>query len=174
LRKPVSTKIYIDIFLLQDSQGDKMARMHARRRGKSGSKKVPRDTHPEWSALNAREVESKVIELGKEGYPPSQIGMILRDQYAVPSVKAATGMSVLEILERNNLAPEIPEDLISLIKTALNIKKHLDEHKHDYHNKRNLQLTESKIRRLVKYYKRIGRLPENWHYDLESAKLLVK
>lgn len=170
----IQTKIYIDIFVLQNSQVDKMARMHARRRGRSGSKKVPRDNHPNWSALNAREVEAKVIELAKEGYPPSQIGMILRDQFAVPSVKAATGMSILEILERNNLAPEIPEDLMSLIKTALSIKKHLDEHKHDYHNKRNLQLTESKIRRLVKYYKRIGRLPQDWKYNLESAKLLVK
>lgn len=151
-----------------------MARIHARRRGKSGSKKVPRESHPEWSALNSREVEAKVMELAKEGYSPSQIGMILRDQYAVPSVKAATGMSILEILERNNLAPEIPEDLMSLIKTALTIKKHLEEHRHDYHNKRNLQLTESKIRRLVKYYKRVGRLPQDWKYDLESARLLVK
>lgn len=151
-----------------------MARIHARRRGKSGSKKVPREKHPEWSALNSREVEAKVMELAKEGYSPSQIGMILRDQYAVPSVKAATGMSILEILERNNLAPEIPEDLMSLIKTALTIKKHLEEHRHDYHNKRNLQLTESKIRRLVKYYKRVGRLPQDWKYDLESARLLVK
>jgi len=163
------------IFILQDlSEGINMARIHARRRGRSGSKRVPRDKHPDWSALNAREVEAKVIELAKEGYSASQIGMILRDQYAVPSVKAATGMSVLQILEKNNVAPEIPEDLMSLIKTALSIKKHLDEHKHDYKNKRNLQLTESKIRRLVKYYKRIGRLPQDWRYDLESAKLLVK
>lgn len=169
-----STKIYIEIFVLQESQGDSMARIHARRRGKSGSKRVPRDKHPDWSALNSREVEAKVVELAKEGYSASQIGMILRDQYAVPSVKAATGMSILQILEKNKVAPEIPEDLMSLIKTALSIKKHLDEHKHDYKNKRNLQLTESKIRRLVKYYKRIGRLPQDWHYDLESAKLLVK
>lgn len=151
-----------------------MARIHARRRGKSGSKRVPRDEHPKWSSLNPKEVEAKVVELAKEGHSASQIGMILRDQYAVPSIKAATGLSVLQILEKHKVAPEIPEDLMSLIKTALSINKHMEEHKHDYENKRNLQLTESKIRRLVKYYKRIGRLPENWHYDLELAKLLVK
>jgi len=148
--------------------------MHARRRGKSGSKRVYREKHPEWSALNPREIEAKIIELAKEGYQPSQIGMILRDQFAVPSVKVATGRTILQILEKHNLSPDIPEDLMSLIKTALSIKKHLDEHKHDYKNKRNLQLTEAKIRRLVKYYKRINRLPQDWKYDLSEAKLLIK
>ncbi|HDD57580.1 MAG: 30S ribosomal protein S15 [Thermoplasmata archaeon] len=151
-----------------------MARMHARRRGKSGSKRVYREKHPEWSALNPKEVENKVIELAKEGYMPSRIGMILRDQYAVPDVKVATGKTITQILERHNLLPELPEDLRSLIVTALSIKKHLEEHKHDIKNKRNLQLTESKIRRLVKYYKRTKRLPENWRYSLSDAKLLVE
>ncbi|HEC86962.1 MAG TPA: 30S ribosomal protein S15 [Thermoplasmatales archaeon] len=151
-----------------------MARMHARRRGKSGSKRVYREKHPEWSALNPKEVENKVIELAKEGYMPSRIGMILRDQYAVPDVKVATGKTITQILERHNLLPELPEDLRSLIVTALSIKKHLGEHKHDIKNKRNLQLTESKIRRLVKYYKRTKRLPENWRYSLSDAKLLVE
>jgi len=151
-----------------------MARMHARRRGKSGSKRVYREKHPEWSALNPKEVENKVIELAKEGYVPSRIGMILRDQYAVPDVKVATGKTITQILERHNLLSELPEDLRSLIVTALSIKKHLEEHKHDIKNKRNLQLTESKIRRLVKYYKRTKRLPENWRYSLSDAKLLVE
>ncbi|HID25806.1 MAG TPA: 30S ribosomal protein S15 [Thermoplasmata archaeon] len=151
-----------------------MARIHARRRGRSGSKQPPREKHPEWSALNPKEIETKVVELAKEGYSSSQIGMILRDQYTVPDVKVATGKTVTEILDRYGMKPEIPEDLRSLIKTAFSIKQHLKEHKQDVKNKRNLQLTESKIRRLVKYYKRTKRLPADWKYTLSDAKLLVE
>ena len=151
-----------------------MARIHARRKGTSGSKKPPRNVHPDWSALNPKEVETKVVELAKEGNSTSKIGMILRDQYAVPDVKVATGKTITDIVERNNIKMDIPEDLRSLIETALSIKKHLDEHKKDLKNKRNLQLTESKIRRLIKYYKRKKYLPEDWKYSLSDAKLLVE
>ncbi|KAA0005453.1 MAG: 30S ribosomal protein S15 [Thermoplasmata archaeon] len=152
-----------------------MARIHARRKGKSGSKHpVTRKKHPEWSALNPREVEAHVIELAKAGKSTSEIGMILRDQYAVPDVKIATGKKITEILEKNNIKPEIPEDLRNLIKTALQLKKHLDVHKKDLKNKRNLQLTEAKIRRLVKYYHREKKLPEDWKYNLEQAKLMFE
>ena len=119
-----------------------MARIHARRKGKSGSKyPVERKEHPNWSSLNPREVESHVIELAKQGKSTSEIGMILRDQFAVPDVKLATGKSISKILEANNIKPEIPEDLRNLIKTALQLKKHIEEHNKDLKNKRNLQQT---------------------------------
>ncbi len=152
-----------------------MARMHARRKGKSGSTRpVDRKTHPAWSSLNPREVESRVIELAKSGKSTSKIGLILRDQYAVPDVKLATGKKMSQILEVNNIMPEIPEDLRNLIRTALQLKKHLDTHKKDLKNKRNLQLTESKIRRLTKYYHGQNRLPEGWKYSPEQAKLMFE
>jgi small subunit ribosomal protein S15 len=152
-----------------------MARMHARRKGKSGSTKpVNRKAHPDWSSLNPREVESHVIDLAKQGKNTAEIGMILRDQYAVPDVKIATGKTISKILESNNLKPEIPEDLQNLIKTALSLRKHIDEHKKDLHNKRNLQLTESKIRRLSKHYIENNQLPQDWKYSPEQAKLLFE
>ena len=152
-----------------------MARMHARRRGKSGSvHPVDRKKHPEWSALNPREVESRVIELAKKGHSTSEIGMILRDQYAVPDVKLATGKKILKILEGNQMKQEIPEDLRSLIHTALQLKKHLENHKKDLSNKRSLHLTESKIRRLTKYYHSTDGLPKGWKYSPEQAKLMFE
>ena len=36
---------------------------------------------------------------------------------------------------------------------ALGLRKHLGDNKKDLHNKRQLNLTESKIRRLVRYYR---------------------
>ena len=150
-----------------------MARMHARRKGKSGSTHpIERKKHPEWSSLNPREIESRLIELAKSGKPTSEIGLILRDQYAVPDVKLATGKKISKIIEDNQMKPEIPEDLRNLIYTALQLKKQLETNRKDLKNKRNLQLTESKIRRLTKYYHIQNRLPDKWKYSPEQAKLM--
>jgi small subunit ribosomal protein S15 len=148
--------------------------MHARRKGKSGSTHPIRDKHPEWSALNPREIKSRTIELAKAGRSTSEIGLILRDQYAVPDIKVATGKKTSKILEENNIRSEIPEDLRNLIKTALRLKKHLEVQKKDLKNKRNLQLTESKIKRLTKYYHANNRLPKGWKYSPEQAKLIFE
>jgi small subunit ribosomal protein S15 len=152
-----------------------MARMHARRKGKSGSTHpVDRKKHPEWSSLNPREVESHVIDLAKSGKSTSEIGQIVRDQYAVPDVKLATGKKITKILEANGIKSEIPEDLINLIRTALSLRKHLETNRKDLKNKRNLQLTESKIRRLTKYYQNNNRIPGDWKYTPEQAKLMFE
>ena len=59
------------------------------------------------------------------------------------------------------------------LQTDVGVKKHLEENKHDMPAKRGLQLTESKIRRLIKYYKKIKKLPIDWKYDENSIKLFV-
>jgi len=151
-----------------------MARIHARTKGKSGSTHPMRQKHPEWSSLNPREIEGRILELTKAEKSTSEIGMILRDQYAVPDVKIATGKTVSQILAQNKIVPEIPEDLQNLIKTALKLKKHINHHKKDFKTKRSLSLTESKIRRLMKYYRREERLPKGWKYSLEQAKLMFE
>ena len=149
--------------------------MHARRKGKSGSTRpVGREKPPEWSSLNPREVESRVIELAKSGKSTSEVGMVLRDQYAVPDVQLATGKKISKILESNNIKPEIPEDMRNLIGIALSLRKHLETNKKDLHNKRSLHLTESKIRRLTKYYVSNKKLPLGWKYTPEQAKLMFE
>jgi len=151
-----------------------MARMHARRKGKSGSTRIVREKHPEWSSLNPREVESRVLDLAKTGKSTSEIGMVLRDQYAVPDVKTATGKNITRILENNGIKSEVPEDLLNLIRTALALRKHLETNKKDLKNRRNLQLTESKIRRITKYYHAEKRLPVDWKYSPKQAKLMFE
>jgi small subunit ribosomal protein S15 len=151
-----------------------MARIHARRKGKAGSTRLLRKKHPDWSSLNPREIESLVLELAKSGKSTSEIGLILRDQYAVPDIKIATGKKVSQILEENNIKPEIPEDLRNLISRTLQLKKHIENHKKDLKNQRNLSLIESKIRRLTKYYHTQGRLPKDWKYSPEQAKLMFE
>ncbi len=140
-----------------------MARMHARRRGKSGSKHPVERTHPEWS-LKPEEIEQLIVKLAEEGKPPAMIGLILRDSYGVPDIRAALGKKLTKVLEEHGLAPKIPEDLSNLLDKRESLMKHLAEHPKDLHNKRRLELIEAKIRRLVKYYKREGKLPEGWTF----------
>jgi len=147
--------------------------MHARRKGKSGSKHPWITGKPDWVAYDINEIEELIVKLAKDGNTPSMIGLILRDQYGIPSVKDITGKKLGYFLKKNNLYGDIPEDLHNLIKKAVNLRKHLEQHRKDIHNRRSLQLIESKIRRLVKYYKRSGRLPEDWIYEPEKAKLLI-
>jgi len=149
-----------------------MARMYARKRGKSGSKKPLKKAN--WVEYKKEEVERLVVKLAKEGMQSAKIGLVLRDQYGIPSVKDITGKSVTQIMAENNLAPKLPEDLFNLLKKAVNLRNHLEKNKKDYHSKRGLEQTESKIRRLIKYYIRTGKLEETWKYDPERAKLIVE
>jgi SSU ribosomal protein S15P len=95
------------------------------------------------------------------------IGVILRDQYGIPLVKVVTNKRITEILSENGLKPQIPEDLMALIRRAVNIRRHLEEHPKDASAKKGLILTESKIHRLIKYYKRTGVLPQDFTYSPE-------
>ncbi|MCY0868578.1 MAG: 30S ribosomal protein S15 [Desulfurococcus sp.] len=146
-----------------------------RDRGQSHSTRPARAGPPRWLKLemSPSDVELLVVELARKGYPPSMIGVILRDQYGIPLVKQVTGRRLTEILEKHGVKISIPEDLMSLIRKAINLRRHLEEHPKDKHSKKGLIEVESKIHRLVKYYKRIGKLPHDWVYDPEKAKLLV-
>lgn len=113
-----------------------------------------------------------VIDLAKKGYSPSMIGMILRDQYGVPLVKPIVGKGIVELLEEAGMAPKLPQDLEDLLKKAVRLSRHLKANRKDKVNVRSLQLVESKIHRLSKYYKRRGILPKAWRYKYEIAKVL--
>jgi len=141
--------------------------------GKSHSTRPVRSGSPKWVRFTREEVELLVEELAKKGYPPSMIGLILRDQYGIPLVKQITGKKVVQILEEKNLAPKIPEDLFNLIRRAANVRRHLFEHPKDKKAKRGLEEIESKIRRVAAYYKENGVLPPEWRYEPEKAELLV-
>jgi len=155
-----------------------MARMHTSKRGKSGSKKPfslrLRRTVPEWVEMTAEEVEKKVEDLANQGLSTSKMGIILRDSYGVPSVALVTGKKMTRILKEKKKVGMIPEDLQNLMQKALKLRKHIEEHKKDLHNMRVLQLTESKIRRLVKYYRREKVLPEDWKYKPEVAEVILR
>ncbi|MFB6183030.1 MAG: 30S ribosomal protein S15 [Haloarculaceae archaeon] len=150
-----------------------MARMHTRRRGSSDSDKPVADDPPEWSDVDADAVEERVVELAEQGYSPSEIGLKLRDEGVqgtpVPDVSLATDKKVTEILEANDADPDLPEDLRNLMERAVRLQEHMQDNPGDHQNKRALQNTESKIRRLVDYY-RGDELDEEFTYSYDTAK----
>lgn len=128
---------------------------------------------PEWSDVSKEELEKTIMKLHDTGMSPSRIGLTLRDQYGVPNVKLVIGNSITGFLRDNNALADIPEDLTNLMRKALHVRKHIKANKKDVHNKRALQLTENKIRRMVKYYHDSGRLAPDWTYSPETAEILI-
>jgi small subunit ribosomal protein S15 len=151
-----------------------MARMHSRKKGKSGSTRPQRTSNPEWVEMTKADMEKLMVKLSKDGNSPSEIGTILRDQYGIPLARYVTGERIVDTLEKKGIKKDIPDDLMDLLKRAVQVNKHLDENKKDMVSKRGLQTIEAKIRRLAKYYRREKRIPEDWKYHIDTAKLLVK
>ncbi|MEM3616348.1 MAG: 30S ribosomal protein S15 [Candidatus Bathyarchaeia archaeon] len=145
--------------------------MPKQEKGTSHSTRPVSKRPPSWCKYQPEEVEALVIKLAREGHPPSRIGTILRDQYAIPLVKPLTGKTITQILKEAELAPSIPEDLGNLLKKAAKLSAHLEKHRKDLHNKRALQLVEAKIHKLARYYKREGVLPPNWKYEPKIASI---
>ena len=150
-----------------------MARLHSRKKGKSGATRPPRLEKPVWIERSAEEVENLVVKLARKGSSKSMIGIILRDSYGVPLVKIVTGKKISQILEENEIAATLPEDFRNLAIKALNIRKHLEANRKDLQGLKGLQRTESKIYRLLKYYKKTKVLPLDFKYDPENIRTLV-
>lgn len=154
-----------------------MARMHTRRRGSSDSDRPAATEPPEWSDVETADIEERILELAEEGHDPSVIGLKLRDEGVrgtpVPDVSLATGKKITEILDEHDAAPPLPEDLRNLLERAVRLNEHIERNPQDSQNKRSLQNTESKVRRLVEYY-RGEEIPADFRYSINEAERLLE
>ncbi len=114
---------------------------------------------------------ANIAKLSKDGLGPSQIGMRLRDENAIPQIKTVLGKGLKQAIADNKNAPPMPEDLGRLVGRASRLKTHLANHHADRKNVRSLELLEAKIHRLSNYYKRNGEIQENWKYSAAVAQL---
>ena len=147
-----------------------MTRIHSHRRGKSQSFR-PINKKVDWVKLTSEQINEIISKLNKDGLRPSQIGIVLRDQYTVPSVRAVVGKKMKEILEDIDASPTIPEDLDSLVKRAVRLQNHLKSNKGDRKNVRSLEMIEAKIHRVSKYYKTKNTIPKDLKYKAMVAQL---
>ncbi len=151
-----------------------MARMHSKGKGASGSSRPNSSSPPDWSETDKKAIEEIILGMANEGHSTAMIGMVLRDQHAVPDVRLATGERISQILERNGISPKYPEDMMNLMRRALGLIDHLNSNSKDIHNRRQLELCESKIRRLASYYKESGKLDADWQYKRDQLRLMVE
>ena len=124
-----------------------MARMYSRKKGVAGSKRTNMEK-AEWIDEKKSSVERIIIKLKKEGNDSAKIGLVLRDVHGIPCVRDICGKKISKILKENKLEGDLPEDMYTLLKKVVLIKKHIIANKHDKYAKRGLAITESKIRRL--------------------------
>ena len=115
-----------------------------------------------------------VLEYARIKKTSSQIGTILRDQHGVPDARILMKKRITEVMQKNNLYPEMPEDLMSLFKKAVFLHEHLNINKKDKKAIKGLEHLESKIRRLVKYYSREGKIDKGFKYNPEKIKLIIQ
>ncbi len=134
------------------------------RTGKSHSLRPVSKRPPLWLTYSGDEVEAIIIKLAREGNSPSKIGELLRDQYGIPLTKSVLGIGITDVLKQVDIEIEMPEDLSNLIDTATRIRRHLSKNRSDQDNKNSLEIIESRIRRLSKYYRRKGILQSDWKY----------
>jgi|TARA_Y100000310_G_scaffold59672_1_gene55045 small subunit ribosomal protein S15 len=151
-----------------------MARKYSRKHGKSGSKKPIKKSLPVWLRYKPKEVELLIVKLAKEGKNSSEIGIVLRDTYGISDVRILCKKKISQILKEKKISPEIPDDLTSLIRRSVAIRKHLETNHTDETAKRGLILTESKIKALTKHCKKTGRLASGWKFDPERAGFFTK
>ncbi|MGC8710613.1 MAG: 30S ribosomal protein S15 [Candidatus Micrarchaeia archaeon] len=153
-----------------------MAKMHTKGKGKAKSRKpdVEIGKMPEDLKLSKDEIEKIVEAYAKQNVHQAKIGQLLKDEHNVKYFKQVFGKRLGKVLEEKGLLPQLPQDLLDLIRKAVDMRSHLEKNHNDTHNKVRLIRTESKIWRLTKYYKRRGVLPADWAYDPKTAALLVK
>jgi small subunit ribosomal protein S15 len=148
--------------------------MHSRDKGQSKSQRPAVRSVPEWVTIDKKELQKLILKMAKDGKSAAKIGLELRDAYGIPDVAALLGEKVTAYLISQNVKKDFPEDLLALMRRALALRKHFGTNKQDRTAKRGIQLTDSKINRLVKYYKEKKALETTFRYIPSELNLYVR
>jgi small subunit ribosomal protein S15 len=151
-----------------------VSRIHSGHKGRAGSHRPYPLQKPAWVTLDRAEIVEEALKLSKAGSNAAQVGMVLRDAYGIPSVRAVLGQRMTPLLKEAGVTPDLPDDLQALLKRVVHLQRHLQTHPKDRSNRRGLTLMESRIRRLTRYYRTRKMLPEKWSYTAATAVLQVE
>jgi small subunit ribosomal protein S15 len=97
------------------------------------------------ATIKAKELEVLIEKLAKE-HSPEKIGLILRDQHGVPSVKAVLGKRLTQVLKEKNIKFKTEKEKME--EKSNKLKSHIEKNKHDYSASRALT---KKLWRILKY-----------------------
>jgi len=103
---------------------------------------------PVWVKMNEKELIGIISELSAK-YAPSQVGIVLRDQYGIPTTKIF-GKKLKKYLEE--LGIETKEELNNAGKKVDSLKEHLKNNAQDKRSKHKLQKAQAHLNKLKKYH----------------------
>lgn len=103
---------------------------------------------PTWVKMKESELKKVILELS-ENYSPSQIGLVLRDQYGIPTTKIF-GKKLKDYMKE--LGIERNEDLENAEKKVEGLKEHLKDNITDRSAKHKLQHAQSRLNITKKYF----------------------
>lgn len=103
---------------------------------------------PAWVKMKEPELKKLILELS-EKYAPSQIGIILRDQYGIPTTKVF-GKKLKAYMKE--LGIERNEDLENAEKKVTKMKEHMKNNITDRKAKHKLQRAQSRLNITRKYF----------------------
>ncbi len=105
---------------------------------------------PSWLKMSEEELKKLIITLS-EKYQPAQIGLILRDQYGVPTTKIY-GKKLKEFLKEAGI--NVNSDLKNVEKKVEKMQEHLKKHTQDKRSKHQLQRSQSRLLAMKRYSKK--------------------
>jgi small subunit ribosomal protein S15 len=105
---------------------------------------------PAWVKMKEPELKKLIVELS-EKYSPSRIGIVLRDQYGIPTTKIF-GKKLKAYMQE--LGIEKNEDLENAEKKVEGLKEHLKDNVTDRKAKHKLQHAQSRLNITRKYFAR--------------------
>jgi len=103
---------------------------------------------PTWVKIKEPELKKIIAELAEKN-SPSQIGLILRDQYGIPTTRVF-GKKLKAYL--TELEINVNEDLENAEKKVNNLKQHLKNNITDRNGKHKLQKAQSRLNIIRNYF----------------------
>ena len=105
---------------------------------------------PVWLKYNEAEIKEIVLKIAEKnpGLTTEKIGLILRDNYGIPTTKIF-GFKISDVLKEKNLY-ESP-DLKNLTNKNAKIISHLLKNKQDKKTGRSLIITKAKLKKITEY-----------------------
>lgn len=103
---------------------------------------------PLWLKMSEEDLKKVIVELADK-YQPAQIGIILRDQYGVPSTKVY-GKKLNAYLKE--LGIEVNPDLTNAEKNVDKMKEHFKTNITDKRAKHKLQRAQSRLNIIRRYF----------------------
>jgi len=115
------------------------------------SKTEQKTEKPIWLKYTEEEVKAIIHKLSNQGLTAEKIGLYLRDQYGIPTIKLY-GIKIKDVLEEKGKYQE--PNIINLEAKIQKIIEHYKKNKQDKNAERSLIISKAKLKKRKEYMER--------------------